>query len=67
MFHHFRVESFKPEDIIGKKSNCFGELSSKKPSWRRKSRNDFDVQYRKKVGFVNPDAEGVANGRPSIK
>jgi methionyl-tRNA synthetase len=34
------AESFKPEDIIEK--DCFSEFGSKKPSWRGKSRNDFD-------------------------
>jgi hypothetical protein len=35
------AESFKPEDIIGN-SYRFSELGTKKPTWRRKSRHDFD-------------------------
>jgi tRNA-binding EMAP/Myf-like protein len=35
------AESFKPEDIVGKKK-CFSQLGSKKSSRCGKSRNDFD-------------------------
>ena len=46
------AESFKPEDIIGKRVTVLSEFGSKKPSWRRKSRNDFDdYQCRRKIGF----------------
>jgi methionyl-tRNA synthetase len=36
------AESFKPEDIIGNELPFLSELGTKKPTWRRKSRHDFD-------------------------
>jgi methionyl-tRNA synthetase len=44
------AESFKPEDIIGKKKYCFSNLAPRNLRGVER-RNDFDVQYRRKVGF----------------
>jgi methionyl-tRNA synthetase len=54
------AESFKPEDIVGKKVTVLVNLAPRNLR-SRKSRNDFNHQCRREIGFVNPDTE-AANG-----